>query len=1687
MSKKKTAPPPSTGILILGMHRSGTSALTRVLNLLGAALGEPLMPAGKDNETGYWEPMPVYEAHEQLLVALSRRWDDIREMPAQWQSHPQAQRCKDVLSAYVSQQLLPHPLWAVKEPRLCRLLPLWQNLLANMPTRVGALIMVRHPLEVAASLSRRDGMPMANGLMLWMQHLIEAEHHTRDMPRVLVHYTDLLTDWRVEVERIAQALGFDWPMAQAQAAPQIEQFLLPQLRHQHAPPDDDALPALARRMVDLTIGIRRGEADWPDMAALAHEVAHASQMFDPCLDALMVGRQWAEQRAHDAETVIARALVRPDELARNAMLLREARDGSLQVVAKLEQTAPLVAELATQIEAQREALAQARDGSIQSLAKLEQTGPLMLELAAQVRAQNDVVSQARDSSVQAQAKLEQTGPLLLELAAQVRTQRDEVGQAREMSMATAAKLEQAVPLLAELTSQIEAQRVQLDDTRMHSAQILAESERWREVSQQNLRALSAEAEERREALQQHLLTVSMEAEERRHEIERLQGEVGRTIAHMEQAHALLHARETELARVNRVLDEHAAYLRQVLSSTSWRLTAPIRGLGETLRGLRQAIGRICRWCYRAIPLSWPMRLRLKSAVFRVLAPLLRRTDAYRRWDAQRHGRWFVPAPPAAAPDLALPVAPSPLGPSESVEASENPVFVPCADDAVAAAQLRARLIAFYLPQFHPIPENDAWWGRGFTEWTNVGKANPQFKGHLQPRLPGELGYYDLRVPDVMRRQIELARQYGVQGFCFHYYWFGGRRLLERPLNQFLADPSLDFPFCVCWANENWTRRWDGLDQEVLIGQEHTPDNDQHFIEDLEPLLRDSRYIRVDGRPLLVVYRPSLLPDCKATLERWRAHCRSVGIGDVFLVMAQFDAEDPRALGFDAAVEFPPHKLARDLPNINHTLAELAPGYQGYVVDYRDIVARARDWPVPPYELIRSVFPSWDNEARKPGRGYTFAHATPARYRGWLEQSIAYANAHPVGGDALVFVNAWNEWAEGAYLEPDRHYGYAWLQATRDALTGAVTADGGAAPVRRVAVVSHDAHPHGAQYLALNLVRGLLALGCEVEVVLLGGGVLQREFEALAPVHEVSVEPDSGLRVIAALRQRGYDRAIANTAVSGLFAGEMARAGFRVVSLVHELPGVLASFGLGAHVAEIAGHAHRVVFAADAVRAGFESVVPLRPGHAALRAQGLYKRNRQRGAIDSARRRLRTCLGVPQSARVVLGVGYADHRKGIDLFVEIGCRVIARGGDVHFVWIGHFDQTLEAGIHKQVAQSGCAERFHFPGRLDDTDDFYAGADVLALTSREDPFPSVVMESLDVAVPVVAFRDAGGFAELLERAGGVLVPLLDTGAFAEAIAHWLGDEPARCQAGADGQALVDAEFAFRTYVFDLLAMLGYDLPRVSVVVPNYNYAKLLPERLRSIFEQTVAPYEVIVLDDASTDDSLDVLRALQKQREFRLVTNARNSGSVFRQWQRGVALARGDYIWIAEADDLSEPRFLETVLRGFDDPSVVLSYAESCQIDADGMITARHYRDYVADIGSERWCEAFISDGKDEIGRVLAVKNAIPNVSAVLFQGQALRQVLEAHLDEIASFRIAGDWCAYVYLLERGRLAFDPAPMNLHRRHGASVTLGSDQLPHLREVQRMQALIAERHPIAADVRANAAAYIEHLRRHFGLIDA
>lgn len=1117
-------------------------------------------------------------------------------------------------------------------------------------------------------------------------------------------------------------------------------------------------------------------------------------------------------------------------------------------------------------------------------------------------------------------------------------------------------------------------------------------------------------------------------------------------------------------------------LHEVLHSTSWRAAAPLRAVKNTLRARRDRV-----------------------------------TDN-RPQPAKNHAD--------TAPK------PSRFGTTQTIEtqadgaqAETTPIMIipphyTAPTNKTLPKTLPASLYAFYLPQFHPIAENDAWWGEGFTEWTNVRPAKPSFKGHYQPHEPHKdmpLGYYDLRNKNVMAEQMKLARRYGVEGFCFYFYWFAGHRLLETPLLNLLDDPDLDVPFFLCWANENWSRRWDGRDSEVLMAQDHSAADDLAFIQYISKYMTDPRYRRIDGKPVLMVYRPSDLPDAKASAGRWRGWCRDNGVGEIYITYAQsFELRDPRDYSFDAAVEFPPNYS--DPPNVTHRVEPLSEPFEATVFDWDIFPTRSDTYARPEYPLYRSVCPAWDNTARRKGNGTVFINSTPARYEHWLRNAIIdTARNVETPNDRIVFINAWNEWAEGAHLEPDNAYGYGYLEATRDALLSLdgdkleqavaskiATEKAAKKCPDRIVIVTHDAHPMGAQMLSMNLVKTLRDdYGIETEFVTLGDGPIMEQYRRIDNFHDLSghaPHSDHACALAEDLRSRA-DIAICNTTVSGLYGAILKKAGFTVVSLIHELPDIIRRYNLEQHADAVAAHADHIVFPADLVKTSFEGFTGPLHDKAVICPQGAYKRNRfsDQNAREAAARDLREQLNLSPTCRIVLGVGYADHRKGYDVFIDAAERLAGVHEHIVFVWIGHFDPELERRLKPRTDALIAAENLVLPGRVSDTDIYYAGADVYLLTSREDPYPSTVLEALDVGLLTVGFEGATGSVALIAQHKGIIVPPFDMDALCAAVKRALitGGPAMRSEIAEQFHARDDVSFS--GYVGRLLALAGREdvrverkTPTITAVVPNYNYARFLPDRINSITRQTVSVNEIVLLDDCSTDDSRAVMDTLEQTLDIPVtrIDNDTNSGSVFAQWLRGVEAASGEYVWIAEADDLAHPAFLEAVMAGFKQDGVVMSYAQSQQINQSGMVMDDNYLTYVSDVDTAQWRDDYTRTGKAEITRGLSVKNTIPNVSAVVFHRETLLSVLRNHMAHIQTFRVAGDWAAYIHMLECGDIAYVRTPLNQHRRHDNSVTIAKFGEAELAEIQTLQDYVAANFDIEADMTAKAKAYIKTLRAQFGL---
>ncbi|WP_439551046.1 glycoside hydrolase family 99-like domain-containing protein [Falsiroseomonas sp.] len=811
-----------------------------------------------------------------------------------------------------------------------------------------------------------------------------------------------------------------------------------------------------------------------------------------------------------------------------------------------------------------------------------------------------------------------------------------------------------------------------------------------------------------------------------------------------------------------------------------------------------------------------------------MAPLL-------HWLAHRHEPGVHPRMPQETPTIPRMVKRN-TRPGEDFEDAK-----PLPD----GARPRAKVLTYYLPQFHAIAENDAWWGKGFTEWTNLPRALPRFAGHYQPRIPRDLGPYALTDMNVMRRQIEMAKRGGVHGWIFYWYWFNGHRLLEKPVDAFIGDRSLDMPFALMWANENWTRRWDGAENDVLMSQDYRPEEEAALMAELARHFRDPRYIRVQGRPLLMMYRAGLMPEPKEIVAGWRQRFRDDHGEDPVFVMAQsFDDIDPREVGFDAAIEFPPHKVTKRAMPISASLDYLDPDFTGTVFSYDDIARVSLEEPEPPFPLIKCAVPGWDNDPRKQGTNTVIIHgSTPASYEAWLGELVERAAAKPfMGAEPFVCVNAWNEWCEGAYLEPDLHYGHAFLNATARAVVGRASQE---APA--LLLVAGDAEEREE---TRRLIASLQAIarrtGLRMEVLLLAGGPLEADFARLGPVGVATAAPEAAL---ANARAAGIRHAAMDAAAASRLARAARRVGIHTTLLLEEMPASLRARGLTGGLRTALGLVDACLVPAAAVRdalaeewrgAGTPEV--LEPGLAEA-TDANADANADSGAAAAARE----ALGIAPGDPLLLGAGPGDLRHGIDLFLQLFRRLRADRPRLAAAWVGPLDPAIRAWMGSEIA-AAAREGFHLVEHLAQPGALLLAADVLALTAREAPFPLLAQEAACTGLPILAFEGAGGAAALATEFGGAAVPLGDVEAMGRAAMRLL-DPPLAATARLASQAKARSRFDEGHHARALLARLVPGLPAIAVVVPGQGRGRMLASRLDAIFRQDQPVAEVLVLEDGT----------------------------------------------------------------------------------------------------------------------------------------------------------------------------------------------------------------------------------------------
>ena len=842
--------------------------------------------------------------------------------------------------------------------------------------------------------------------------------------------------------------------------------------------------------------------------------------------------------------------------------------------------------------------------------------------------------------------------------------------------------------------------------------------------------------------------------------------------------------------------------------------------------------------------------------------------------------------------------------------------------ATSTGERTIKAIAFYLPQFHPIDENDRWWGKGFTEWTNVTKARPLFRFHYQPQLPADLGFYDLRLPQTQLAQANLAQEHGLHGFCYYYYWFDGKKVLNEPIERMLESGIPDYPFCVCWANENWSRNWDGQNRHVLLEQHYSEESNRALIHEFIKLMRDPRYIRHNGKPVLLVYRVRIIPNWLETARMWRDECRKAGIGEIHLCAVRFGLEPldghPSEFGLDSFVLFPPHESEK--VDARSAVRDLAKDFNGTILDYDTAMLKdlerfedGYEWPV-----HRGVMLGWDNTARRPRDSRIFLGSTPARLHRWLKGILSQESRHNEDRESLIFINAWNEWAEGTMLEPSTRFGRGYLQALRSAISpivrpsesplppepfdetllqqhvearvqtkwfdGAASRKDGAPTVLVCAhVVSHQLF--GAERSFLDVLDAFGKLDLNIIVALPTD--VHTYYVRLCQERSCGVsiipytqwrdnrEPDS--RLVSAFRslisQRSIDLVYANTIV--LLEPLVAARNLGRKTIVHarELvdrdEGLVKQIGLDAQ-----SILEKVSDLADGIVANSEETRHLFQAHGKTFCVPNIIHPDE---LDIANE-------IGDRVRIVMASSNIP-KKGLTDFIAVARKCETSCPDAEFVLVGpenaHTKALKEGGLPSNVVFAGYADS---PAKA-----MASGNVVLSLSHFAESFGRTVAEAQAARRPVIAY-DWGAIPELIEDGEtGLLAPYLDIDAVCDHVRTLCGNPQLISRLGEAGRARmlqgytpeVLADGLWRAIESTLEASLPSPEAQrpVTIVVPVFNAFEAVRACLDALKAKaaTLPNTRILMLDDASTDERIaPLLATFEQMPNFHLHTNAENKG-------------------------------------------------------------------------------------------------------------------------------------------------------------------------------------------------------------------
>lgn len=1065
-------------VVVLGMHRSGTSAITRGLQAVGVGLGDKLMPplAGV-NEKGFWEDLEIVNLNVEMLASLKSDWHFLSAITSAdvetLRDQGYADRAADLLNAKLNQS----PAYGFKDPRTSKLLPFWVEVFKAVGVQPHYVLAIRNPMSIEKSLAKRDAFDPKKSYLLWVDHVVTSLAYAEHERLIVIDYDRLMQDPDGQIERLSRFLGTT--VDQSELSAYKTEFLDSNLRHtvfklddlqadSNWPPllkevytsllsasEDDSVnggrpPAgltrqWAAEFQRLQVPLRLVDTLHGELVA-THMSAHieAERLKAKIIKAEAIDQQLRETLATREESLRHMENLAERQKVENAALLASIQEiyasnswratSGLRFITRNMSRARRAAALAPAAIRQKGGIVSAGSKALSILRKEGLHG---------VRLRLRVLQTESERALAAKAAQRSSDDDMLFVPLYVDPLLNRSAGVRVEGITVAVHLHVAnVEALDSFTSRMVAFDGEFDlfvslTEPIHAASVRSELARALPLA----RDIVVESDFPSGAA---IVPFAIQFGERLSKYD--------VVGHF------FVSGDTPASACTTLLD----LLIGPVGASSARLAYILQNLREDARliypdGVAYAVQDASFGVARKHTLT--ARLLAKHPKLSLEAfPVIHSPNGSMFWARGDSLKSFFELPVAYADDGAnslllddhlghalervLPILASRgngrvyrIFKQDSID--DYSEYEAQQDFTESVVHKDIKVLSYYLPQFHPTPLNDEWHGEGFTEWTKVGAAQPLFKGHYQQHIPhDDIGYYMLDSADTLHKQAELMKKAGVYGQVFYHYWFSGQMILENPAKMLLANPDVEMPYCFCWANENWTRRWDGNEREILLGQTYSAQDARDFISYLIPFFKDSRYIRIDSRPVLMVYRPSSIPDSKLYLDMWAEECGKHGLPAPYVVaVLTRGATDPRDFGMDAGTERVLHDWTGGaVENMKGSLTPYRP-INGSVLPYNGVADFYTDQThVPDFTYFRCLVPQWDNTARYGSEALVVHDSTPRKFQAWLENLVAYSQRTLPEDRRFIVVNAWNEWAEGAHLEPDSRYGYSYLNSVGRALS-----------------------------------------------------------------------------------------------------------------------------------------------------------------------------------------------------------------------------------------------------------------------------------------------------------------------------------------------------------------------------------------------------------------------------------------------------------------------------------------------------------------------------------------------------------------------------------------------------------------------------------------------------------------------------